>query len=61
MLGRLDALLSVGEALGPVVAGLLWNCRRAAAAFGVRAKLGIVTELVFGRRLRAPGKRPERA
>jgi len=49
---NVDALLSVGEALGPVLAGFLWNWRGVAAMFAVRALLGVATELFIGRRLR---------
>ncbi|HEV8114933.1 MAG TPA: MFS transporter, partial [Acidimicrobiales bacterium] len=49
---NVDALLSVGEALGPVLAGFLWNWQGVAALFIVRAVLGVATELFIGRRLR---------
>jgi MFS family permease len=50
---NVDALLSVGEALGPVLAGFLWNWQGVAAMFAVRALLGVATELFIGRRLRS--------
>ena len=49
----LDAWLSVGEALGPLVAGLIWDLAGAVWFLVVRAVLGVGVELVLGRRLRA--------
>lgn len=49
----LDASLSLGEALGPLIGGLLWDAWGVVAFFGVRALLGVSAELVLGRRLRA--------
>ena len=49
---NLDAMMSFGEALGPVVAGLIWNWAGAAWFLVARAVLGIATELLVGRRLR---------
>ena len=49
----LDAWLSVGEALGPLIAGLLWEWAGVTWFLLVRAALGVGVELVFGRRLRA--------
>lgn len=54
----LDAWLSVGEALGPVLAGLLWDFAGVIWFLVVRAVLGVGTELVLGRRLRALLKEP---
>lgn len=54
----LDTALSVGEALGPLVAGLIWDWYGLAAFFGVRAVLGVGTELLLGRRLRAAAPDP---
>ncbi|MDQ4091390.1 MAG: MFS transporter [Actinomycetota bacterium] len=50
---NIDTLLSIGEALGPMLAGLLWSWQGAAAMFAVRALLGVATELFIGRRLRS--------
>ena len=50
--GGLDAWLSVGEALGPLVAGLIWDLAGAVWFLVVRAVLGVAVELVLGRRLR---------
>ena len=55
----LDAWLSVGEALGPVVAGLLWDYAGVVWFLVVRAVLGVGTELVLGRRLRAVLREPD--
>lgn len=49
----LDASLSLGEALGPLIGGLLWDAWGVVAFFGARALLGVSAELVLGRRLRA--------
>jgi len=59
-LGALDTSQTVGEAIGPALAGLLWQTGGIAALFGVRIVIAIVAELaalsVFGelrgRRLR---------
>ncbi|MCU1500123.1 MAG: transporter, partial [Acidimicrobiales bacterium] len=48
----LDTALSVGEAAGPLVAGLIWDVRGFVTVFVVRAILGVATELTLGRRLR---------
>lgn len=48
----LDAMLSVGQALGPLVAALLWDFWGLTVFLLVRAALGIATELVITRRLR---------
>ncbi|HVL98694.1 MAG TPA: MFS transporter [Egibacteraceae bacterium] len=48
----LDTALSVGEALGPLLAGLLWDTFGVAVFLVVRAVLGVGTEVVVGRRLR---------
>jgi len=67
VVANLDAVMSIGEALGPVVAGLIWNWAGAAAFLITRAVLGIATEAIFGRRLRAalageaPNRRADRA
>ena len=50
--GALDAWLSLGEALGPLVAGLIWDLAGAVWFLVVRAVLGVAVELVLGRRLR---------
>ena len=55
----LDAWLSVGEALGPVIAGLLWDYAGVVWFLVVRAVLGVGTELVLGRRLRAVLREPD--
>jgi signal transduction histidine kinase/MFS family permease len=49
----LDTALSIGEAAGPLVAGLIWDIWGFVAMFAVRAVLGVATELTLGRRLRA--------
>lgn len=49
----LDTALSLGEALGPLIAGLLWDTFGIAVFLTVRAVLGVGTELILGRRLRA--------
>jgi len=49
----LDAALSLGEAIGPLLAAVLWDTFGFAVFLGVRAALGIATELLLGRRLRA--------
>jgi MFS family permease len=49
----LDTALSVGEAAGPLLAGLVWDIWGIGAFFAVRAGLGVATELLLGRRLRA--------
>lgn len=49
----LDTALSLGEALGPILAGLLWQWWGVAAFLLVRAALGLGVELLLGRRLRA--------
>lgn len=58
--GTLDAALSLGEALGPLLAALLWDAAGIAVFLGVRAALGVATELLVGRRLRllAPADGP---
>ncbi len=48
----LDTALSIGEAAGPVVAGLIWDARGYVTFFAVRGVLGVATEVVLGRRLR---------
>ena len=53
VLSNVDALLSVGEALGPVLAGFLWDWQGVVVMFAVRALLGVATELFIGRRLRS--------
>lgn len=53
VIAGLDAARSLGEALGPVAAGLIWDLSGAAVFLLVRAALGVAAELVFGRRLRA--------
>ena len=58
--GGLDAWLSVGEALGPLLAGLIWDFAGVVWFLVVRAVLGVATELVLGRRLRALLRTPER-
>ncbi|MFN2557932.1 MAG: MFS transporter, partial [Nitriliruptorales bacterium] len=50
--GSLDAALSLGEAVGPLMAGLIWDIAGVGAFFAVRAILGLSTELVLGRALR---------
>ncbi|WP_024934433.1 MFS transporter [Actinomadura welshii] len=52
VVATLDTALSVGEALGPIIAALLWDVWGLAAFLLVRAGLGIATELVVSRRLR---------
>jgi MFS family permease len=58
-LGALDTSQSVGEAVGPVLAGLLWQSGGIVALFGVRIAIAVVAEFaalrVFGE-LR--GRRP---
>ena len=56
--GGLDAWLSLGEALGPLVAGLIWDAAGVVWFLVVRAALGVGTELVLGRRLRALLREP---
>lgn len=51
-MANVDTLLSIGEALGPVLAGILWSWQGVVALFAVRAFLGLATELFIGRRLR---------
>jgi len=48
----LDAALSLGEALGPLLAAVLWDTFGFVVFLSVRAGLGIATELLLGRRLR---------
>ena len=55
----LDAWLSLGEALGPLVAGLIWDLAGVAWFLVVRALLGVGTELVLGRRLRVLLREPD--
>ncbi|MEU8345060.1 MFS transporter [Spirillospora sp. NPDC048832] len=52
VVATLDTALSVGEALGPVIAALLWDVWGLATFLLVRAGLGIATELIVSRRLR---------
>lgn len=54
----LDAALSFGEALGPLLAAVIWDLWGFVAFFAVRAGLGVATEVVLGRRLRAESRRP---
>ncbi|MGH2668401.1 MFS transporter, partial [Actinokineospora sp.] len=49
---NLDSALSVGEAVGPLLAALLWDVWGLAAFLLTRAALGVGTELVLSRRLR---------
>lgn len=49
---NLDAWLSVGEALGPLVAAVLWDTAGFVSFLVTRAVLGVVVELILGRRLR---------
>ncbi len=42
----------LGEAIGPLVAGLIWDAAGVGVFFAVRAVLGLSTELVCGRALR---------
>ncbi|HVM16373.1 MAG TPA: MFS transporter [Gaiellaceae bacterium] len=58
VVSNLDAALAVGEALGPVVAALIWDVAGAAAFLLTRAALGVAVELLLGRRLRAELRRP---
>ena len=51
--GGLDTALSIGEAAGPLLAGLIWDAWGFVALFAVRALLGVTTELTLGRRLRS--------
>lgn len=51
--GALDGWLSLGEALGPLVAGLIWDLAGAVWFLAARAVLGVAVELWLGRRLRA--------
>lgn len=53
VVANLDAARSVGEALGPIVAGLIWDLSGAVAFLLARAALGVAAELVFGQRLRS--------
>ncbi|MDQ4069138.1 MAG: hypothetical protein M3203_06675, partial [Actinomycetota bacterium] len=48
----LDTALSIGEAAGPLVAGVIWDAHGFVAFFVVRGILGVGTELFLGRRLR---------
>ena len=48
----LDTALSVGEAAGPLVAGLVWDAAGFVAFFALRGVLGVATEVFLGRRLR---------
>ena len=50
---NLDAALSLGEAIGPVLAGLIWDLAGVTTFFVARAVLGIGTELALGRKIRA--------
>lgn len=50
--GNLDAVLSTGQALGPIVAALIWDLAGVVAFFCVRAVMGIAVELIVGRKLR---------
>jgi MFS family permease len=52
VVATLDTALSVGEAIGPIIAALLWDTWGLAAFLLTRAGLGIFTELVVSRRLR---------
>jgi MFS family permease len=54
----LDTALSIGEALGPLLAGLVWDLAGVGWFFALRAVLGIATEVVLGRRLRATDEDP---
>ena len=49
---NLDAWLSLGEALGPLVAALLWDTAGFVWFLVTRAVLGVALELILGRRLR---------
>ncbi len=56
----LDTALSLGEAAGPLLAGLIWDLWGIVVFFSVRAVLGIGTELLLGRRLRSLTRNEER-
>lgn len=53
VIAGLDTSLSVGEALGPLLAALLWDWWGLAAFLGTRIVLGVGTELLVTRRLKA--------
>ncbi|WP_020386044.1 MFS transporter [Kribbella catacumbae] len=53
VVATLDTALSFGEALGPLLAALLWDLWGLATFLLVRAALGIATELLVTRRLRS--------
>jgi len=61
-LGTLDSAQSAGEAVGPLLAGLLWQAGGVVALFGVRIALAVAAELaalrVFGELHRVPSVRP---
>jgi MFS family permease len=57
-LGALDTATSLGELLGPIVAGILWQTGGILALFGVRILIAIVAEVAALRVFHAP--RPER-
>ena len=52
VIAGLDTALSIGEALGPLLAALLWDVWGLAAFLGTRIVLGVGTELLITRRLR---------
>lgn len=52
VVASLDTALSIGEALGPLLAGLLWEWQGVAAMFLTRAVLGVSVEVLVGRKLR---------
>ena len=55
-LGALDTATSLGELLGPIVAGILWQTGGILALFGVRILIAIVAEVAALRVFHAPGR-----